>query len=122
MDRAGGGGVPPTFWPPPSLDLTALDFFLWGFVKDEVYVTPVPITPNNLKGRTQTATAKTAQSLLKNVWHEVENRLDVLRAANGKKSLQWCAFSFYVAVTILPIRLCNLLTSFVITLYFIHSN
>jgi hypothetical protein len=25
-------------WPPRSLDLTQMDFFLWGFVKDNVYV------------------------------------------------------------------------------------
>ena len=25
-------------WPPRSNDLTPLDFFLWGFVKDKVYV------------------------------------------------------------------------------------
>jgi hypothetical protein len=33
--------------------------FLWGFVKDEVYVPPVSITQNNLKDRIRTATAKT---------------------------------------------------------------
>lgn len=27
----------PMFWPPYSPDLTPLDFFLWGFVKDYVY-------------------------------------------------------------------------------------
>jgi hypothetical protein len=26
-----------------------LNFFLWGFVKDEVYVPPMPMTLNNLK-------------------------------------------------------------------------
>ena len=24
-------------WPPRSCDLTPLDFFLWGYVKDKVY-------------------------------------------------------------------------------------
>ena len=28
-------------WPPRSPDLTSLDFFLWGYVKDRVFVTPV---------------------------------------------------------------------------------
>jgi hypothetical protein len=27
----------PTAWPPKSLDLTPLDFFAWGFIKDVVY-------------------------------------------------------------------------------------
>jgi hypothetical protein len=30
-------------------DLTPLDCFLWSFVKNEVYVPPMPITLNNLK-------------------------------------------------------------------------
>jgi hypothetical protein len=63
--------------------LTPLDFFLWGFVKDEVCVPPVPITLNNLKDRIRTAIAEIDQPLLQNVWHEVEYRLDVCRATNG---------------------------------------
>jgi len=27
----------PTAWPPRSPDLTPLDFFTWGFIKDVVY-------------------------------------------------------------------------------------
>jgi hypothetical protein len=59
------------------------DFFLWGFVKDEVYVPPMPITLNNLKDRIRTATAKTDLHLLRNVWHEVECRPDVCRGTSG---------------------------------------
>jgi hypothetical protein len=29
-------------------DLTAMDFFLWGFVKDNVYVHPLPTTLHEL--------------------------------------------------------------------------
>ena len=32
----------PTLWPARSPDITPLDFFLWDFVKDNVYRTPVP--------------------------------------------------------------------------------
>jgi hypothetical protein len=31
----------PVFWPPRSPDLTPLDFFLWGYLKQVVYATPV---------------------------------------------------------------------------------
>jgi len=31
-------------WPPRSPDLTVCDFLLWGFVKDNVYVPPLPKT------------------------------------------------------------------------------
>jgi hypothetical protein len=60
-----------TSWPLQSPDLTLLNFFLWGFMKDEVYIPPMPITMNNLKDQIQTATANTDQPLLQNVWHEV---------------------------------------------------
>jgi len=32
----------PTLWPPRSPDITPLDFFLWQYVKDKVFSTPVP--------------------------------------------------------------------------------
>lgn len=35
----------PTEWPPRSPDLTPLDYFLWGYLKDRVYQTP----PGNLQ-------------------------------------------------------------------------
>jgi hypothetical protein len=31
----------PTPWPPRSPEITSLDLFLWGYVKDIVYKTPV---------------------------------------------------------------------------------
>ena len=30
-------------WPPKSHDLAPCDFFLWGYVKDHVFVLPMPI-------------------------------------------------------------------------------
>jgi hypothetical protein len=45
----GPGGF--TSWPSQSPDLIPPSFFLWGFVKDEIYVLPLPITLNNLKDR-----------------------------------------------------------------------
>jgi len=40
----------PNPWPPRSPDITPLHFFLWGYVKDKVFSTPVPDT-TNLKGK-----------------------------------------------------------------------
>jgi hypothetical protein len=71
------------FWPPRFPEITTLEFLLWGFVKEEIYVPPVPMTLNNLKVRILTATAKSYQPLLQNVWHEVEYRLVVCRLTNG---------------------------------------
>jgi hypothetical protein len=116
----GGGPLPGLhnlqIWP-------LLTFFLWGFVKDEVYIPPMPIMLNNLKEQIWTAPAKTDKTLLQNVSHEVRYHSDVCRVTNGahtelpygmKKtfffsscSLQWCMFNFCVAITFLPIHLCN---------------
>lgn len=36
----------PLLWPPRSPDLTPLDFYLWGTIKNKVYVTPVQTREN----------------------------------------------------------------------------
>jgi len=70
----------PTPWPPRSPDITPLDFFLWGYVRDKVFSTPVPdIT--NLKARITDAFATVTEHMLGNTWREIDYRLDVLRAA-----------------------------------------
>ena len=38
-------------WPPRSPDITVCDFFLWGYVKDRVYVSPLPATMDDLQER-----------------------------------------------------------------------
>jgi len=65
-----------------SSDITPLDFFLWGYVKDKVFSTPVPdIT--NLKARITDAFVTITEDMLENTWREIEYRLDVLRATKG---------------------------------------
>jgi len=61
------------YHPPP------LDFFLWWYVKDKVFSTPVPdIT--NLKARLTDAFATVTEDMLENTWREIDYRLDVLCA------------------------------------------
>jgi hypothetical protein len=36
-------------WPPRSQDLVSCDFFLWGYIKDRVFVSPLPVNVNDLK-------------------------------------------------------------------------
>ena len=67
----------PTPWPPRSPDITPLDFFLWGYVKDKV----PDIT--NLKARTTDAFATIPEDMLENTWIETDYRLDVLRTTKG---------------------------------------
>jgi len=72
----------PTPWPTRLPDITPLDFFLWGYVKDKVFSTPVPdIT--NLKARITDSFATIIEDILENTWTEIDYRLDVLRATKG---------------------------------------
>ena len=76
----GRGGQ--TLWPPRSPNITPLVFFLWRYVKDRVFSTPVPdIT--NLKARITDAFATITEDILENTWREIDYRLDVLRATKG---------------------------------------
>jgi len=71
-----------TPWPPRSPDITPLDFFLCGYVKDKVFSTPVPdIT--NLKARITDAFATVTEDMLENTWSGIDCRLDVLLATKG---------------------------------------
>jgi len=59
-----------------------LDFFLWRYVKDKLFSTPVPdIT--NLKARITDPIATITEDVLENTWKEFDYRLDVLRATKG---------------------------------------
>ena len=72
----------PTSWPPRSPDITSLDFFSWGYVKDKVFSTPLPDITNT-KARTTDAFATITEEMLENTWREIDFRLDVLRATKG---------------------------------------
>jgi hypothetical protein len=43
-------------------------FFLWGYDKDKVFVTPVPVTSDDLKQRITSATAGVDADMLARVW------------------------------------------------------
>jgi len=57
----------PTPWPPRSPDITPFDFFLWRYVKDKVFWTPVAdIT--SLKARITDGIATVTEDMLENTW------------------------------------------------------
>ncbi|GFG39957.1 hypothetical protein Cfor_09014, partial [Coptotermes formosanus] len=68
LPERGFGQGKSTSWSPLTPNLTPLNSFLRAFVKDEVNIPPVPLTLNNMKGRTQKVTANTANSCLQNVF------------------------------------------------------
>jgi hypothetical protein len=45
------------------------DFFLWGYIKDKVFVPPLPVNVNDLKQRITTAVASVDEDMLRCVWY-----------------------------------------------------
>ena len=66
-------------WPLRSPDATPFDFFLWGYVKDQVYVPPLPASIQELKVRIRTAVQTITGDMLQTVWNELDYRVDVCR-------------------------------------------
>jgi len=69
----------PTAWPPRSPDLTPLNFFAWGFIKDVVYKRKVRDLAD-LRQRIIEAVELITPHMLINTWQEFEYRLDICRA------------------------------------------
>jgi hypothetical protein len=76
----GRGG--PINWPPRSPDLTLMDFFFWGYIKDIVYSERMESLPD-LRRRITAAIAAVPVDVLSRMWGEVKFRFDVCRAVNG---------------------------------------
>ena len=64
-------------WPAQSPDLTHCDYFLWGYVKGKVFVTPQPMRIPDLKKRISAAVKTITRDMLIRVWQELGYRLDV---------------------------------------------
>jgi len=65
------------WWPPWSPDLTPCDFFLWGFVKDTVFVPPLPANLQDLRNRITAAVTLVDRDMLTCVWNEMDYHIDV---------------------------------------------
>jgi hypothetical protein len=70
-------------WPPHSPDATQCDFFLCGYVKNQVYVPPLHASMPELKVRIRTAIGTITADMLQTVWNELDYRVDVCRITNG---------------------------------------
>lgn len=77
----GRGG--PIEWPPRSPDLTAPDFFLWGYVKNIVFKSP-PTTPENMKERIREAFRNISQQILFNVANNFKKRVRLCLESDGR--------------------------------------
>lgn len=77
------GKFGPVAWPPRSPDLTPLDYFLWGFLKDFVYRTQ-PGNVEELKDRIRVGCAAIRGNVLASVVNrEMTKRFNLCIANNG---------------------------------------
>ncbi|XP_015113023.1 uncharacterized protein LOC107038442 [Diachasma alloeum] len=76
------GRYGPLHWPARSPDLTPLDFFLWGYLKDQVYETE-PETVEELVARLHAATTNVSAEMLQRVRMDVLRRIHACVAAGG---------------------------------------
>jgi hypothetical protein len=70
-------------WPPRSPDLSARDFFLWGYLKSKVYVRK-PRTDDDLKVSIREVIATVPQEVLVNVMQNFEERLRTRLRQEGR--------------------------------------
>jgi len=68
---------------PRSPDANPCDFFLWSYVKDQVYAPPLPASIPELKVRIRTAIEIFTADMLQTVWNEIDYRVDVCRITKG---------------------------------------
>ena len=77
----GRGG--PTSWPPRSPDLTPLNFYAWGYMKDNVYQEKIQ-SREHLLHRITLAAEKLRENLdLIDVTQEIRKRLQICQEKNG---------------------------------------
>lgn len=76
----GRGG--PISWPARSPDLNPLDFFVWGFIKEKVYVTP-PLNADEVRERINAAVLEITPEILERVIESIPRRLQLCIETNG---------------------------------------
>jgi len=54
-----------------------------GYIKDRVFVSPLPAGLNEVKERITTAVASVYKDMLRSVWTELEYRIDIRRVTKG---------------------------------------
>lgn len=69
-------------WPPRSPDLTPLDFYFWGYIKQKVYAKE-PTTAENMKERIREACTNINADVLQKVRDDFRRRLDICIQVNG---------------------------------------
>jgi hypothetical protein len=66
-------------WPPRSPDLSPLDFSIWGYLKDKVFVLPLPASLEELRARMTETVATINADMIHRIWDEISYRWDICR-------------------------------------------
>lgn len=74
----------PVPWPARSPDITPLDFYLWGFIKNEVYQFDPPENVNVLEERVRNVLASINNHTLRRVTNTVFKKCQQCIAVNGQ--------------------------------------
>ena len=69
-------------WPPRSRDLTPLDFFLWGYLKDKVYINK-PQTIEDLKEEIRRNIAEICPQLCQRVMENFIEKINMYCHGQG---------------------------------------
>ena len=67
----------------PFAGSNTMRFLFWGFVKDSVYVPPLPMSLKELRDRITHALQTITADVLHRVWDEFDYRVDVCRVTQG---------------------------------------
>jgi hypothetical protein len=65
------------------LDLTTLDFSVWGYVKDRVFVPPLPASLEELRARITEVVAMMDVDMIHRIWDEIAYRWDICCTTRG---------------------------------------
>lgn len=74
----------PVMWPARSPDLTPLDFYLWGQIKNEIYEFEPPVNRNELEARIREAFNLLNGNTLGRVTRKILKNCEMCRNANGR--------------------------------------
>jgi len=70
-------------WPSRSPYITPCNFFLWGWVKEKLFIPPLPRDLVDLKAQIIAAVKNIDAPMLTRVWQELEYCMDVCRFTYG---------------------------------------
>uniref|UniRef100_A0A1E1XN60 Putative transposable element n=1 Tax=Amblyomma sculptum TaxID=1581419 RepID=A0A1E1XN60_AMBSC len=76
------GRLGPVNWPARSPDMTPLDYFLWGHIKDKVYSTPTS-TPQDLKDKITEVCLNMPEAVIRNATADLVTRCHSCIVAQG---------------------------------------